>query len=121
MLDPAVDSTARALAAKLRASPAIAAFWQAQAQLDANKRARSMMVELQQVQQNLLQKQQTGALTQGEIDGYRRLQREVQNNAIILAYFEAQRQAQAFLPRVNVEISQVLGFDFSRLATAVGG
>ena len=29
MLDPAVDSTARALAAKLRASPAIAASWQA--------------------------------------------------------------------------------------------
>lgn len=120
MLNPAVEAAARTLAAKLKATPAIAAFGQAQAQLDANERARSMMVELQQVQQNLLQKQQTGALTQEEIDGYRRLQWAVQDNGIIQAYFEAQRQAQAFLPQVNVEISQMLGFDFSRLATAVG-
>ena len=120
MLDPTVEAAARTLAAQLRASPAIAAFWQARAQVDANEQARGMMGELQQLQQELLQKQQAGTLRQEEIDGYRRLQREVQSNAIILAYFETQRQAQAFLPEVNLEISQVLGFDFSHLATAVG-
>jgi len=115
-----VEAAARALAARLKATPAIAAFGQAQTQLDGNERARSMMVELQQAQQNLLQKQQEGILTQTEIDGYRRLQREVQRDATIQSYFDAQRQAQAFLPEVNVEISQMLGFDFSRLAAAVG-
>ena len=86
--------------------------------LDADEQARGMMDELQRLQQDLLQKQQLGTLTQKEIDGYRGLQRQVQSNTLILAYFEAQHHAQALLPGVNLEISQVLGFDFSRLATA---
>ena len=120
MLDPIVEVAAQTLAAQLKATPAIAAFDQARADLDANEQARSMMEELQQLQDTLLQKQQMGTLTQGEIDGYRRLQRKVQDNAIIGAYLLAQGEAQAFLPQINAEISQALGFDFSRLATAVG-
>ena len=120
MLDPVVEVAAQTLAAQLKALPAIAAFDQAQAELDANEQARTLMSELQELQQDLLQKQQTGTLTQEEIDEYRRLQREVQDNAVIGAYLETQRQAQAFLPQINAEISQALGFDFSRLATAAG-
>ena len=119
MLDPAVETAARTLAAKLTATPALAALARAQAGLDANEQAESLLAQLQQLQQDLLPKQQAGTLTQEEIDGYRRKQWEVQDNAIILAYSEAQRQAQASLPQVNTEISQALGYDFSRLATAV--
>jgi cell fate (sporulation/competence/biofilm development) regulator YlbF (YheA/YmcA/DUF963 family) len=120
VLDRTVETAARTLAAKLKATPAIAAFEQAQVELEADEPARSMMAELQQLQDTLLQKQQMGTLTQGEIDAYRGLQRKVQDNPIIQAYFEAQRQAQAFLPQVNMEISQMLGFDFNRLAGAAG-
>ena len=120
MLDPIVEVAAQTLAEQLKATPAIAAFDQAQAELDANEQASNLMSELQQLQQDLLQKQQMGTLKQEEIDGYRRLQRQVQDNPIAQAYFLAQRQAQAFLPEVNAEISQMLGFDFSRLAAAAG-
>lgn len=120
MLDPAVEAAARALAVKLRASPAIAAFWQTKAQLDASEQARSLMADLQQRQQALLQQQQTGALTQADIDALRRLQSEARNNPVIMGYLQAQQQAQAFLPEVNMEISQLLGFDFGRSAAVAG-
>ena len=120
MLDPAVEAATGALATKLRASPAIAAFWQAKAQLDTNEQARSLMANLQQRQQALLQKQQTGTPTQADIDALRRLQAEARNNPVIMGYLQAQQQAQAFLPEVNMEISQLLGFDFGRMAAAAG-
>ena len=120
MLDPAVEAAARALATKLKASPAIAAFWQAKAHFDANEQAQSLMTELQERQRALLQKQQMGTLTQTDIEPLRRLQSEARNSPVIMAYQQAQQQAQALLPEVNMGLSKLLGFDFARLAAASG-
>ncbi len=122
MLNPTVETAAREFAQKLRASPPIAAFWQARARLDADEEAQSLLMELQQRQQALMLKQQDGrGITQEEIDALRRLQGEAQRNPVIMAYVQAQQQAQAFLSEVNMEISQLLGFDFGGLAGAGGG
>ena len=122
MLDPSLETATREFAQKLRASAPIAAFWQAKGRLEADEKAQRLLVELQQRQQALMLKQQDGSgITQQEIDALRRLQREAQRNVVIMAYAQAQQQAQAFLPEVNMEISQLLGFDFGRLAGAGGG
>jgi len=121
MLDTAIEAVAREFAMKLRASSPVAAFWQAQARLEADEEAQRLLAELQQRQQALMLKQRNdGSITQEEIDALRRLQREAQSNPVIMAYVQAQQQAQAFLPAVSMEISQLLGFDFGGLAGAGG-
>jgi cell fate (sporulation/competence/biofilm development) regulator YlbF (YheA/YmcA/DUF963 family) len=121
MLDTAIEAVAREFAMKLRASSPITAFRQAQARLEANEEAQGLLAELQKRQQALMLKQRNdGSITQDEIDTLRRLQREAQSNPVIMAYVQAQQQAQAFLPAVNMEISQLLGFDFGGLAGAGG-
>jgi cell fate (sporulation/competence/biofilm development) regulator YlbF (YheA/YmcA/DUF963 family) len=117
-LNPTVEVAAQDLARKLRASEPIAAFWQAKAQLEADGVAQHLLTELRVRQQALMLKQQNSSITQDDIDALRSLQGDVQRNSVIMAYFEAQRQAQAFLPRVNLEISQLLGFDFGTLGGA---
>ncbi len=121
MLNPTVEAAARKFALKLRASSPIATFWQAKERLEADEEAQRLLAELQQRQQALMLKQQNGSgITQEEIDALRRLQQEAQRNPLIMAYVQAQRYAQAFLPEVNMEISQLLGFDFGGLAGAGG-
>jgi len=121
-LDPSVERAAREFALKLRASPPIAAFWQAKARLEADEEAQHLLAELQQRQQALMLKQQIGSgITQAEIDALRRLQWEAQSNPVIMDYVKAQQQALAFVPQVNMEISQLLGFDFGGLAGAGSG
>lgn len=121
MLDTTIEAVAREFAMKLRASSPVAAFWQAQARLEADEEAQRLLAELQQRQQALMLKQRNnGSIIQEEIDALRRLQREAQSNPVIMAYVQAQQQAQAFLPAVSMEISQLLGFDFGGLAGAGG-
>lgn len=119
MLDATLEAAARKFALKLRSSAPIATYWRAKARLEADKQAQNLLAELRQRQQALTLKQQNGnGITQEEIDALRRLQGEVQRNPVIMAYVQAQQQAQAFLPQVNLEISQLLGFDFGALAGA---
>ena len=122
VLNPSIERAAREFALKLRASPPIAAFWEAKARLEADEGAQRLLAELQDQQQRLLFKQQNGGnITQEEINALRRLQWEAQRNPVIMGYVQAQQQALAFVPQVNMEISQLLGFDFGGLAGAGGG
>ena len=122
MLDATVEAAAREFALKLRASPPIVGFWQAEVRLEADEEAQGLLTELQQRQQALMLKQQNSrGITQAEIDALRHLQGEAQRNPVIMTYVQAQQQAQAFLPGVNMEISQLLGFDFGGLAGAGSG
>jgi len=119
VLNPTVEAAAREFALKLRASPPIATFWQAKERMEADEEAQRLLAELQQRQQALMLKQQIGSsITQEEIDALRRLQWEAQSNPVIMGYVQAQQQALAFVPQVNMEISQLLGFDFGGLAGA---
>ncbi len=106
----------------LRASPPITTFWQAKERLEADEEAQELLAELQERQRALMLKQQNGGnITQEEIDALRRLQGEAQRNPVIKGYVQAQQQALAFVPQVNMEISQLLGFDFGGLAGAGSG
>lgn len=118
-LDANVEAAAREFALKLRQAPPIVEFWEAKEQMEADEEAQRLLADLQDRQQRLLLKQQNGGdITQGEIDALRRLQREAQIHPLIAAYFRAQQIAQAYLPDVNYEISQILGFDLGALSGA---
>ncbi|MGQ9681413.1 MAG: YlbF family regulator [Anaerolineae bacterium] len=115
----AIRDAAQAFAATLRQSAPIADFWQAKARLEENHAAHALLTRLSERQRALALKQRTGdEIAQGDIDDLRRLQRQVQDNPIITAYGEALQQAQLYLPKVNAEISELLGLDFAGLARA---
>lgn len=121
-MNPTVERAAREFALTLRAAPPVAAFWQANARLEADAEAQRLLTEIQARRQSLMLKQQNGrGVAQEEIDALRQLQEEAQRNQVIRDYLQAQQQAQAFLPEVNMQISQLLGFDFGALAGAGGG
>lgn len=118
-LDTNVEAAAREFALKLRQAPPIVEFWQAKERMEADEGAQRLLAELQDRQRRLLLKQQNdGDITQEEIDDLRCLQREAQTHPLISAYFQAQQMAQSYLPDVNYEISQILGFDFGALSGA---
>ena len=118
-LNTNVEAAARELALKLRQAPPIAEFWQTKERMEADEGAQRLLAELQDRQRRLLLKQQNGGdITQEEIDALRRLQREAQTHPLISAYFQAHQIAQSYLPDVNYEISQLLGFDFGALSGA---
>lgn len=101
--------------ALLHAGP-IAAYQQAKARLDGDKHARELLERFLKTQSDLRVRQSLNAVTQTDVDQLRALQREVQSNRIIIEYAETQQAAIAYLPRVNQEISQLLGVDFASLA-----
>lgn len=116
-MNPSIERATREFARKLRQTSPIAEFWRAKKRMEADEETQHLLAELQDRQQRLLLKQRNGGdITQEEIDALRRLQEEAQSNLIIMAYVQAQQYAQAFLPEVNMEISQLLGFDFGALS-----
>ncbi|HUV90970.1 MAG TPA: YlbF family regulator [Anaerolineae bacterium] len=99
----------------LRAEP-IVHYHQAQARLEADQQAHSLLERLSAAQADLRKRQSRGMLTQADVDNLRMLQRDAQANPVIMDYAEAQQAALACLPVVNQEISQLLGIDFASLA-----
>lgn len=115
-LPPELLAAAESLAdGLLRAGP-VAAYRQAKARLDANPDARALLERFSAAQADLRFRQSRGTVTHADVDHLRALQREVQLNRAIVDYAETQQAAIAYLPEVNLEISQLLGVDFASLA-----
>jgi cell fate (sporulation/competence/biofilm development) regulator YlbF (YheA/YmcA/DUF963 family) len=75
---------------------------------------------MQSRQAQVRKHQGDGTITQFDVDRLRSLQRQVQVNSTLMSYASAQQTALAYLPEVNVEISQLLGLDFASLAGPPG-
>jgi cell fate (sporulation/competence/biofilm development) regulator YlbF (YheA/YmcA/DUF963 family) len=115
-LPPEVKEALEVLAENLLHAEPIVAFRHAQARLDANAQARSLIERLSAAQADLRTRQARNAVTKADVDKLRALQREAQTNRIIMEYAEAQQAAIPYLPEVNQEISALLGVDFAALA-----
>lgn len=100
----------------LLASEPFLTYQQSQVQLDADSEARALLKRLSGLQAGLRRKQANGGVTQAEIAELRTVQAQVQANAAIAAYAQAQQDAVNSLREVNQEISQLLGMDFASLA-----
>ncbi|RME74859.1 MAG: YlbF family regulator [Chloroflexi bacterium] len=113
ILPPAVLTATERLASTLAQTEPIAAFRQARQRLEANPEAQNLLQQLINLQADLRRRRQVDP---AELERLRTLQHEVQANAVIMAYLEAQQTAMSYLPQVNQEISQWLGIDFAALA-----
>ncbi len=87
----------------------------AQSKLNADKEAMELIRKLTAARKELNQKQHSGTFTQESLNDYSKIQNEVEKNRTINEYSRAQQEAVQFLKNVNVEISQLIGIDFSSL------
>jgi len=115
---PTILAAAETLAAALIRVEPIAAYRRAQAQLEATPHARALLERLSAAQADLRARsgQSRGTLTQSDLNNVRALQQEVRSDPVIMDYAVTQQAAVAYLPKVNQEISQLLGTDFAALA-----
>lgn len=115
-LTAAIETLAAAL---IQAEP-VAVYHQAKANLDADTESLNLLQLFSMAQSELRIRQAEGTVTQAHVGRLRDLQSQVQANPTIMAYASAQQAALAYLPEVNLEISQLLGLDFAAVAGPAG-
>jgi cell fate (sporulation/competence/biofilm development) regulator YlbF (YheA/YmcA/DUF963 family) len=113
---PKLAAATENLAEALWNAPPLAAYRQAQANLEAEPAAQALLESLVTSQNELRMKQMNGRITQADVDALRALQNQVQRDTTIMDYVMAQQEALAYLPEVNQSISEWLGVDFAALA-----
>jgi cell fate (sporulation/competence/biofilm development) regulator YlbF (YheA/YmcA/DUF963 family) len=115
-LPPSVVAALEALVEQLSHAEPIQRFYQAKTRFDADPDAGVLLARLSTAQAELRTRQTRDRVAQAKLQELRALQREVQSNRVIMDYSETQQVAMAYLPEVNLEISQLLGVDFASLA-----
>jgi cell fate (sporulation/competence/biofilm development) regulator YlbF (YheA/YmcA/DUF963 family) len=115
-IPPGLLAATKALAETLLHSEPLLAYHQAKTHLERDAEASAFLERLSTAQNEFRVRQSNGSVTQADIDRLRVLQNEVQANKIIMLFVETQQAAIAYLPEVNKEISQLLGFDFTGMA-----
>ena len=119
VLPAGVLSAAEGLVTSLLEAEPIAAYHRASYRLDIDEEALTILERLNTVQTELRSKQASGlAPAQAEIERLRALSQEARSNQIIVDYVTAQQAAAAYLADINIELSQLLGLDFSTFASA---
>ena len=116
MMEERLQQAAERLGQGLRADPAVGNYLSAQASLEADLAACGLLDELASRQAELRMRQQAGPLSQEDLEDLRQMQERVLGHPLIAAYQQAQQELLALLPRVNAEISQLLGLDFAGVA-----
>jgi cell fate (sporulation/competence/biofilm development) regulator YlbF (YheA/YmcA/DUF963 family) len=119
-LPPPLVEAIETLAAALLNTEPLAAYRQAAAALEAEPDSMTLLNQFSAAQAEVRKRQGNGTVTQFHLDRLRSLQRQVQANSAIMNYASAQQSALAYLPEVNLEISQLIGMDFAALAGPSG-
>lgn len=115
-LSPDMAQATVALGQNLAAAQPMLNYRTAEQALMDNQEAMALLQQLSQQQGALRQRQTQGTLTQTHLADLRQVQARVQENGVIMAYFQAQEQMNAYLQEINQEISNLIGADFAALA-----
>ena len=109
------------LASNMAQSEVVLNFRTAQAKLQTDEEAQSLLTELSEIQQKIRSQQFSGSFSETDIERLRTLQNSFGSNESIQNYQSRNELEVNFLREVNQEISQVLGIDFAALARRTGG
>lgn len=115
-----VRAAVERLATGLRQAEPLAAYYQAEANLQADADSTNLLERFMSAQNHVRLRQANGNLTQADMERLRLLQTQIKANVLIMTYAQGQQEALAYLPEINYEISQLLGFDFAGLAGPSG-
>lgn len=117
-LSPDLLAATHALADTLIQAEPLAAFHHAWKALNDDVTATGLLDALGAAQADMRRSQMNGGATQDAVEHMRELQRQVQTNETIMTYVRAQRDAAAYLPGVNIDISDLLGIDFATFSNS---
>lgn len=109
------------LAENLSQSEAFLRFRTAEAKLNADQEALRLLTEFSELQQKIRTQQHSSNISESDIKRLRALQNAIGTNETIQDYELMKELAVAFLREVNLEISQLLGIDFSSLTRRSSG
>lgn len=119
-LRPELKQAVQTLNETLKRAPPLRTYADALARMEADASATGLLDELQRVQADLRVRQSNGGVTQADTARLRQLQADVQAHPTIAAFLAADREAKAYLPRVNQLISDLIGIDFASLGRSKG-
>jgi len=119
-IPPALMEAADALGASLASSPPFVAYRLAQARLEDDEHARTLLDHLAEVERDVRKRQADGGLTRDDIDRVRAAQNETWSDPVVMELATAQRGAAAYVPQINKLITELLGVDVAALAGAGG-
>ena len=120
-LTPQLRDAITELGAAIKQLPEMQAYREATSRMAADADTTNLIDHLQRLQPELRVKQANGLVTRDDIARLRHLQQAVQTQPAFTALMTAQQEAQACLPPINQEITQMLGIDFAALAAPAGG
>lgn len=112
-LQAATDALAEAM---LRAKP-IVDYQQVKARYQADTQLQVLIGEYLTAQQDFRSRQSSGSITQAELDHLRGLQKQVQLNDLVMELSLHQQAASFFLTDVVEGLNQLIGVDFTALAS----
>ncbi len=116
-----IEAAVGTLAQSLLESDLLVQYQRAKEALEQDLGAKRLLDAFASTQREMRQRQTRNLVTQESIDQLRSLQRQVQANAVIMAYVQTQQAAINYLREVNQEISQWIGVDFATLARRRSG
>ena len=117
-LSPELSAATHALADALIQTEPFATFHRAWKALNDDATATGLLDALGAAQADMRRSQMNGGTTKDAVDHMRELHRQVQTNETIMTYVRAQRDAAAYLPGVNMDISNALGIEFATFSNA---
>ncbi len=116
-----IEAAVGTLAQSLLESDPLAQYQRAKEALERDLGAKRLLDAFAFTQREMRQRQAHNLVTQESVDQLRSMQRQVQANAVIMAYVQTQQAAINYLREVNQEISQWVGVDFASLARRRSG
>lgn len=112
-LQTATDTLAEAM---LRAKPMVD-YRQVKTRYESDTQLQSLIREYTSAQQDFRSRQSSGNITQADLDHLRGLQRQLQFNGLFMKFSMHQQAASFFLTDVVAGLSQLIGVDFTALAS----
>lgn len=113
-----VETAAKTLVESLLQTPTMVDVQQAKRSLEEDAETQSLLKRYAAAQSDLRSPQASDTITQQDIHSLRELQFQVQTNAKVTAFVEAQRFARFLLDETSSELSEALGIDFTAMSAA---
>ena len=118
LVPPELRRAATDLAAAIRGSAPFKAYTAAQARLEQDEHARTLLEAAAQVEWDVRRLQAQGTMTRDDIDRLRSARALASSDPIVAALETARRGVTAYLPQVNRVVTEALGVDMAALSRA---
>lgn len=117
VLPPSLQKAADRLADAMLDTKPMIDYQQVKARYQADAELQTLIKEYLAAQQDFRARQYSGNITQADLDHLRELQSQVQLNGLVMEFSLHQQAASFFLADVVAGLEQLIGIDFTTLAT----